>query len=79
MRERVYETHKKENKYDLSGKYGIGYTYKGDEFYFDLDDYTLIKEHCWCIDHEGYVSTNLWVFIVYLKYQLLQRAIPKVA
>ena len=60
MRERVYETHKKENKYDLSGKYGIGYTYKGDEFYFDLDDYTLIKEYCWCIDHEGYVSTNLW-------------------
>lgn len=60
MRERVYETHKKENKYDLSGKYGIGYTYKGDEFYFDLDDYTLIKEYCWCIDREGYVSTNLW-------------------
>lgn len=60
MKERAYEANKKENKYDLSGKYGIGYTYKDDEFYFDLDDYTLIKGYCWCIDREGYVSTNLW-------------------
>lgn len=60
MRERAYEANKKENKYDLSGKYGIGYTYKGEKFYFDLDDYTLIKEYCWCIDCEGYASTNLW-------------------
>lgn len=28
-------SNKKYNEYDLSGDYGIGYTDKGDEFYFD--------------------------------------------
>ena len=32
------------NTYDLSGTYGIGYTSKGDEFYFDLEDYDKIKK-----------------------------------
>ena len=36
--------HKKYNTYDLSGEYGIGYSNSGKEFYFDLDDYDLIKE-----------------------------------
>lgn len=46
---------KKYNKYDLSGEYGIGYTSKGEEFYFDLEDYELIKDYCWYIDNKGYV------------------------
>ena len=29
------EACKKYNKYDLTGEYGIGYTSKGEEFYFD--------------------------------------------
>lgn len=45
---------KKYNTYDLFGDYGIGYTSKGEEFYFDLEDYDLIKEYCWCIDKNGY-------------------------
>lgn len=49
---------KKYNEYDLSGNYGIGYTFKGEEFYFDLEDYDLIKEHCWHIDKKGYVKTS---------------------
>lgn len=32
------------NKYDLSGEYGIGYTSKGEEFYFDLEDYKKMCE-----------------------------------
>ena len=40
------ETFKKYNTYDLSGEYGIGYTSKGEEFYFDLDDYDKIKDYC---------------------------------
>ena len=40
---------KKFNTYDLSGEYGIGYTLKGEEFYFDLEDYDKIKDYCWCI------------------------------
>jgi hypothetical protein len=37
----------KYNTYDLSGEYGIGYTLKGEEFYFDLEDYDKIKNYCW--------------------------------
>lgn len=46
---------KKYNKYDLSGEYGIGYTSKDEEFYFDLEDYDKIKDYCWYIDKNGYV------------------------
>ena len=49
---------KKYNTYDLSGEYGIGYTSKGDYFYFDLDDYDKIKEYCWCKDKNGYFLAN---------------------
>ena len=48
---------KKYNKYDLSGEYGIGYTSKGEEFYFDLEDYDRIKDYCWRISKDGYVIT----------------------
>lgn len=49
------KNHKKYNRYDLSGECGIGYTFKNEEFYFDLDDYEKIKEDCWHIDANGYV------------------------
>ena len=51
------ESNKKYNKYNLDGEYGIGYTNKGEEFYFDLEDYDKIKDYCWFI-HKGYVETN---------------------
>lgn len=49
---------KKYNKYDLSGCYGVGYTFKDEEFYFDLEDYDKIKDYCWYIDKDGYVKTH---------------------
>lgn len=49
---------RKFNTYDLSGKYGVGYTSKGEEFYFDLEDYDKIKEYCWYINGDGYVVTH---------------------
>ena len=52
------EMFKQYNNYDLSGEYGIGYTSKGEEFYFDLEDYDKIKDYCWCIDKYGYVVTT---------------------
>lgn len=55
QREKVIKNLKKYNTYDLSGEYGIGYTSKGEEFYFDLEDYDLIKDYCWYIDSHGYV------------------------
>lgn len=50
---------KKYNAYDLTGEYGIGYTSKGEEFYFDLEDYDLIKDYCWRIDKVGYVVSRM--------------------
>lgn len=42
------EDSRKSNKYDLSGEYGIGWTSNTNrEFYFDLEDYYIIKEFCW--------------------------------
>lgn len=46
----------KNNKYDLSKEYGIGYTYKNEPFYFDLEDYDLIKNYCWHYTKDGYVA-----------------------
>lgn len=38
------------NRYDLKNDYGIGYTSKGEEFYFDLEDYEKIRGYTWCKD-----------------------------
>lgn len=53
--ERVKKVSKKYNTYDLSGKYGVGYTTKGEKFYFNLEDYDKIKDYCWYINAGGYV------------------------
>ena len=38
----------KTNKYNLDGEYGIGITFNTSaEFYFDLEDYDIIKDYCW--------------------------------
>jgi hypothetical protein len=50
---------KKFNEYNLNSEYGIGYTFKGEEFYFDLEDYELIAKYCWYIDEHGYVCTHI--------------------
>lgn len=57
-KDRVSETHKKYNTYDLSGEYGIGYTSKGEEFYFDLEDYDKIKDYCWYKNANGYLLAD---------------------
>lgn len=49
---------KKYNEYNLSGEYGVGFTSKGEEFYFDLDDYNKIRNYCWYINKDGYVESN---------------------
>ena len=45
---------RKYNTYDLTREYGVGYTNNNEEFYFDLEDYDLIKNYCWILQH-GYV------------------------
>lgn len=51
---------KKYNTYDLSGDFGKGYTLKGEEFWFDKEDYDKIKDYCWYFDQKnGYLYTKL--------------------
>ena len=56
---RVRITNKKYNNYDLNGEQGIGYTTNG-VFYFDKEDYDLIKDYCWTINKEGYVASSIY-------------------
>lgn len=49
---------KKFNRYNLTGEYGIGYTSKGEEFYFDLEDYDKIKNYTWTCNKEGYLLSD---------------------
>ena len=58
---RLCEQRKKSNQYNLDGEYGIGYTSKGEEFWFDLEDYNLIREYHWYYDSYGYVASNVEV------------------
>ena len=47
------------NKYDLSGEYGIGWTTNtNQEFYFDLEDYDLIKDYSWHETSHGYIARS---------------------
>lgn len=58
-KENMSKLKKKYNTYDLSGEFGIGYTSKGEEFLFDLEDYNKIKDYCWSKNKKGYIiSTN---------------------
>ena len=44
--------------YDLETcEYGIGYTHNGCKFYFDKEDYDLLKEYCW-YQSDGYLVAN---------------------
>jgi hypothetical protein len=51
----LHQQNHKTSKYELSGEYGIGYTSQGDEFWFDKEDYELIKDYCWHYNKRGYV------------------------
>lgn len=50
---------KKTNKYEFVNGYGVGYTSKCEKFYFDLDDYNLIKDYCWHKHQDGYLRTRI--------------------
>lgn len=47
------------NTYDLTGGYGIGYTSKGEKFYFDLEDYNKIKEFGWYKKNDEYIEATI--------------------
>lgn len=69
------KANKRENTYDLTGKFGIGYTQNGYEFYFDLEDYDIIKSYCWHRHRDGYLRTRYDVIDGKNKYILMHRLI----
>jgi hypothetical protein len=53
------KNNKKYNEYNLDDyEYGVGYTAKGEEFWFDKEDFDKIKMHYWHISN-GYAYTNI--------------------
>ena len=58
-RDRASKLNKKENIYDLSKDYGIGWTTNSNkEFYFDKEDYEKIKDYTWYEGVGGYIYTS---------------------
>lgn len=55
-KEKISIRSKKYNQYDLSNEFGIGYTYDGRKFYFDLDDFEKIKEYRWYFNNNDYLT-----------------------
>ena len=59
QKERTSRAKKKYNRYDMDNyEYGVGYTSKGEEFWFDKEDFDLINIYCWRYDNHGYVITE---------------------
>lgn len=57
--EDVPKAERKDNQYDLSGSFGVGYTTNTNEaFYFDLEDFDKIKNYCWRED-QGYIVAKI--------------------
>lgn len=46
---------KKENSYTIDGNVTIGFTAENKPFYFDTEDYDIIKNYYWSLDKDGYV------------------------
>lgn len=58
QKEMASKHNSRRNTYDLSKTFGIGYTLKNEEFYFDLEDYDKIKDYCWYIETRGRVCAR---------------------
>ena len=48
------------NKYDISGEYGICTMSDGNKFIFDIDDYNLIKKYNWHFSGRDYIGTTIY-------------------
>ena len=57
--ESISKANKKENYIDLDSEdYAIGYTLKGEPFWFDKEDVDLVKQYCWYYSSNGYVTNK---------------------
>ena len=56
MKEINAEMHLKKNEIKEVDGYCIGYTEKGEEFWFDKEDKSLVEQYYWSYDNKGYLS-----------------------
>ena len=54
-KETVSKGFKKQNTYDLSKEYGIGYLKSGNTFLFDIENYSLLSKYYWFENDQGYI------------------------
>lgn len=47
------------NIYEDNDSYMIGYTFKHEPFYFDKEDFDIIKDYVWYKNDQGYIMTNI--------------------
>lgn len=47
------------NSFVLKEDMGVGRTSKGEEFFFDLEDYGFIRQHSWSKTSNGYIAANI--------------------
>lgn len=59
QKEVISQIKKKYNTYDLSKEYGIGWTDEGNAFYFDIEDYDLIRNYYWSNHQNKYIRTKI--------------------
>lgn len=65
VREQMSIRQSKENSYDLTGDFGIGWTNNtNNRFFFDLEDYDKIKGNCW---HESIGPDGYHRLVAYIK------------
>lgn len=61
-RERVRKYNYYEMRKDGNGEYYVGWTTNtNNEFYFDIQDYDIVKQYCWFENNnKGYISLMAW-------------------
>lgn len=75
----IGKQNKKYNKYDLSGELGIGWTSNtNEEFYFDLEEYKNIKDHCWYGNHKGYILTKINDDFIFLHNFIMKKDVDEI-
>ena len=55
QKEIASNTNRKYNKFDIHDDVVIGYTSKGQQFLFDVEDLPKVQKYCWYITNAGYV------------------------
>lgn len=58
-REQITTRNKRVNSYEICDNYVVLYTTKGEPFYVDLEDFEKIKDICWYISDEGYITGSI--------------------